>query len=222
MTGAPVQSDMTVIVRGGVIAQVGRNLAIPAGATVIDGRGRWMMPGLVDAHMHLTNIRALDEQLLAVALANGVTSEIELGGSNQPDPTARLRIRDDVSAGRVLGPTLYVAAPKINDAELSHAAGMQLVDEYRAQGYDLIKVYNRLSLPGYRGILLRASQTGIPVVGHVVRAVGLEGTLLFPLRSCATLSRRLGAGGKSLRTQFRHAQPLAQLARRCALPGGPH
>jgi hypothetical protein len=51
------------------------------------------------------------------------------------------------------------------------------VEEDHAAGYDLMKVYNRLSTEGYRGIMLRAHQLGMPVVGHVVRPAGLEGTL---------------------------------------------
>ncbi len=177
MTGGPVQPDMTVLVVGDRISAVGRGLRAPGGAQVVNGRGMWLMPGLVDAHMHLTNIRSIDEPLLAVALANGVTTEIEMGGSGQPHPAERLRLRDDVAAGRLIGPTLFVAAPKINDAELTRAGGAALVDRYRAEGYDLIKVYNRMSLEGYRGTLARAKQLGMPVVGHVVRAAGLEASL---------------------------------------------
>ena len=176
MTGEPPRSGVNVLVNDGRIDRVGRNARAPRGATVIDGRGMWLIPGLVDSHMHLTNIRSIDEALLQIALANGVTSEVELGGSGQPNPAERLRIRDDVAAGRFLGPALYVSSPKINDPDLTRAGGAQLVDDYHRQGYDLIKVYNRLSLEGYRGVLLRAQQVGMPVVGHVVRSVGLEGT----------------------------------------------
>lgn len=177
MTGAPVQHGMTVVVRGSRISDVGRNVRPPAGARVIDGSGMWMMPGLVDAHMHLTNIRSLDVPILQVALANGVTSELDMGGSGLPNPTERLRLRNDIADGRIVGPTVYIGAPKVDDPDLTRQGGAALVDAARADGYDFIKVYNQLSAEGYRGIMLRAHQIGMPVVGHVVRAIGLEGTL---------------------------------------------
>jgi hypothetical protein len=179
MTGEPVRADMTVIVSGNKITAVGRNIDGPAGAKVVDGRGRWLMPGLVDAHAHITNIRSIDEPLLEVALANGVTSELEMGGKNltNPPPIERVRMRDEIAAGKLVGPTLYVGAPKVRDDKLTNAAGVALVDQFRAEGYDFIKVYNEVPKDGYRGILLRAHQIGMPVYGHVVRAMGLEASL---------------------------------------------
>jgi hypothetical protein len=177
MTGEPIQHDMTVIVRGGTIARVGRDIPIPQGAKVIDGRGHWMMPGLVDSHMHLTNIRAIDEPVLKVALANGVTSELDMGGSGLPNPLERIRIREEIAAGQLIGPTIYVGAPSVNDPKLTFEGGMEIVDNARRDGFDFIKVYNELSSAGYRGLLLRGAQMGLPIVGHVVRSIGVEGTL---------------------------------------------
>jgi hypothetical protein len=148
------------------------------------------MPGLADAHAHLVvtigaapDVRArwqaVNERLLLVGLARGVTTAVELGGVGLgPDPDRVLpALRQEIAAGQRLGPTLYLATAKANDSALTRAQGMRVVDSARAGGYDLVKVYNALSREGYRGILLRAQQLGMPVVGHVVRAVGLEGTL---------------------------------------------
>jgi imidazolonepropionase-like amidohydrolase len=192
MSRDTVLEDVTVLVDGGRIAGVGPAgaLRLPSGARVIDGRGRWLMPGLADAHAHLVvtvgaapDVRArwqaVNERLLLVGLTRGVTTAVELGGVGLgPDPDRVLpALRQDIAAGQRLGPTLYLATAKANDSALTRAQGMRLVDSARAGGYDLVKVYNALSREGYRGILLRAQQLGMPVVGHVVRAVGLEGTL---------------------------------------------
>ena len=179
MTSDTVLHDMTVIVRGERIHAIGHagRTAVPAGARVIDGRGRYLVPGLVDAHIHLSNRPDIDTVLAAVLLAKGVTTAIELGGMGLPGDSARLRLRADINAGHRPGPTLYMARAQANDSAMTREGGMRRVEQDHAAGYDLMKVYNRLSVEGYRGITLRAHQLGIPVVGHVVRPAGLEATL---------------------------------------------
>ncbi|HEY7768385.1 amidohydrolase family protein [Longimicrobium sp.] len=179
MTSDTVLHDRTVIVHGERIHAVGRagRTAVPAGARVIDGRGRYLMPGLVDAHIHLSNRLDIDTVLAAVLLAKGVTTAIELGGMGLPGDSARLQLRAAINAGHRPGPTLYIARAQANDSAMTREGGMRRVEQDHAAGYDLMKVYNRLSVEGYRGITLRAHQLGMPVVGHVVRPAGLEATL---------------------------------------------
>jgi imidazolonepropionase-like amidohydrolase len=179
MTRNTVLHDMTVIVRGERIHAVGRagRTSVPAGARVIDGRGRYLMPGLVDAHIHLSNRADIDTVVAAVLLAKGVTAAIELGGMGLPGDSARLQLRTAINAGQRPGPTLYIARAQANDSTMTREGGMRRVEQDHAAGYDLMKVYNRLSVEGYRGITLRAHQLGMPVVGHVVRPAGLEATL---------------------------------------------
>lgn len=179
MTADTVLHDMTVIVRGERIHAIGRagRTAVPAGARVIDGRGRYLMPGLVDAHIHLSNRLDIDTVVAAVLLAKGVTTAIELGGMGLPGDSGRLQLRAAINAGQRPGPTLYIARAQANDSAMTREGGMRRVEEDHAAGYDLMKVYNRLSVEGYRGITLRAHQLGMPVVGHVVRPAGLEATL---------------------------------------------
>lgn len=177
--GDTLLRDMTVIVRGERIAAVGRagRTPVPAGARVIDGRGRYLIPGLVDAHVHFSNRPEIDTLMAAVMLARGVTGAIDLGGQGRLDDSMRLRLRAEINAGRRPGPTLYMAREQLNDSTLTREAGMRRVEQDHAAGWDLIKVYNRLSVDGYRGVMLRAHQLGVPVVGHVVRPAGLEATL---------------------------------------------
>ncbi|HEV2147343.1 MAG TPA: amidohydrolase family protein [Longimicrobiaceae bacterium] len=179
MTRDTVLDDMTVVVRGERIVAIGdaRRTPVPPGAQVIEGRGRYLIPGLVDTHVHLSNRADIDTVLVAVLLAKGVTGAVDLGGMGLPGDSARLRLRDAIRAGRRAGPTLYLARAQVNDSTLTHEGGARRVEEDHAAGYDLMKVYNKLSVAGYRGVMLRAHQLGMPVVGHVVRSAGLEGTL---------------------------------------------
>jgi hypothetical protein len=206
MTRDTVLHDMTVFVRGEQIVRISHasRTPIPPGTRVVEGRGRWLMPGLADAHAHLVvtigakpDLRAkwqnINEQLLLLGLAQGVTTVLELGGVGLgPDPDHVLpELRSDIAAGRRSGPTVYLASAKANDSTLTREQGMRLVDSARADGYNLIKVYNALSREGYRGIMLRAKQLDIPVVGHVVRSMGLEGTLGSGQRGIAHLEEYL-------------------------------
>jgi hypothetical protein len=192
MSRDTVLEDVTVLIDGDHIAAIARtgDLPVPAGTRVIAGTGRWLMPGLADAHAHLVvtigakpGLRARwqdnNMRLLLLGLSRGVTTVVEMGGVGLgPDPDRVLpELRRDITAGRRLGPTLYLASAKANDSTMTREQGTRFADSARAAGYDLIKVYNALSREGYRGIMLRAQQLGIPVVGHVVRSVGLEGTL---------------------------------------------
>ncbi len=174
MNSNTVQPDMTVLIRDGKIKAIGRygKIPIPAGAQKVDARGKYLLPGLGDMHTHFSGNEPIDRALLNLHLVNGVTNVLSLGGSSEI-----LKLREAISSGRISGPNFYTAGPSADDANLTRESGIRLVDEHKRLGYDVVKTYNRLSLEGYRGIMLRAKQINMPVVGHVVRAVGLEGTL---------------------------------------------
>src|ERR1044072_1982688 len=110
-----VLRDQTVLVREGLISEVGdaRKVRVPKGALRIEGRGEYLLPGLVDMHTHMfTDDNYIPEELagdeLALMLANGVTTIRLMIGTPE-----HLRMRREVEAGRLLGPTLYVASPEV-------------------------------------------------------------------------------------------------------------
>ena len=99
-----VLAGQTVVVEHGVISQMGppRSVTIPAGAQTIDGTGKYLIPGLVDLHVHLAS-NPEDEQraILTLFVANGVTTILNLRGTPQI-----LELRAAIAAGRVFGPTV--------------------------------------------------------------------------------------------------------------------
>lgn len=164
---------MIVVEEGRIVAigPAGRT-PVPAGAQRVDVTGRWIVPGLVDAHVHFTSQSAIDRDLLPLYLGSGITTALVMEGS-----PALLALRDSIEAGQLVGPTLYLAGPAVRDSSLGRADGGRLVEAQRAAGYDFVKIYNQASREGVRGILLRARALGVPVVGHVSRAMGVEGTI---------------------------------------------
>ncbi|MEM7416218.1 MAG: amidohydrolase family protein [Gemmatimonadota bacterium] len=163
-----------VLVSDGVIEQVGPTgtLSVPAGAFLVDGTGRTLMPGLADMHVHLscnTGVECANDFFLY--LANGVTTVRPMWGSG-----FELRARDDVEAGRRLAPTLRVASPGMDGPGGGFASftppvttvaqARSTVRQHVEAGYDFIKVYNRLSDPVYASILEEADALGVPVIGH--------------------------------------------------------
>lgn len=173
-----VVPDQTVIVRGGRIEWVGPSsrARVPAGATRVDGSGRYLMPGLSEMHAHIPGANApaqAIEEILFLYVANGVTTiRGMLGAPNQ------LELRERARRGEILSPAIIVGAPSLNgNSAPDPATGVRLVREYAGQGYDFLKLHPGLSRETYDAVVEAARAEGITLGGHVSQAVGLERTL---------------------------------------------
>jgi imidazolonepropionase-like amidohydrolase len=174
--------EQTVLVRDGKIEVVGpvESVSIPEGAFVVEGFGRYLMSGLTDMHVHITEdtFEELRNDYL-VYLANGVTTLRIMWGFR-----TMVSERDSIDAGALLGPDLFVASPGLDGpggpwAESTApvatvAEARQTVADYAAVGYDFIKVYNLLAPEVYDAIVAEAALHGVPLVGHVPGRVGIE------------------------------------------------
>ncbi len=168
----------TVVVRDGRIVQMGvaRSIKTPQGATVIDGRGKFLMPGLAEMHAHLLGPTApvqLVHDILFLYVANGITTiRGMLGAPNQ------LELRRQTASGALLGPTIFVGAPSLNgNSAPSAEAGARLVREHKAAGYDFLKLHPGLSLGTYDAIVATSREVGITWGGHVSPDVGIRHVL---------------------------------------------
>ena len=92
--GSRLIPSTTVLVRDGMIRAVGKDIPIPSSAEVIDGNGKTLLPGLIDAHVHLGS--TFGEQFLRDALNFGVTTELEMWGGEKS-----LALRDKIVAGDI-------------------------------------------------------------------------------------------------------------------------
>jgi imidazolonepropionase-like amidohydrolase len=170
-----ILEGQTVIVRDGRIAQLGPagNVKVPADALRIDGRGKYLMPGLADMHVHLSAQQDLASQQLQLFLANGVTTVRNMIGKPE-----HLLFRERVAKGELPGPTIYTAGPPLLGNTISTPeAAERAVSEQKKAGYDLIKVHEGLSPETYAAIVSTAKRVGIPFAGHVTATVGLKRAL---------------------------------------------
>lgn len=174
-----VIENQTVIVRDGRIVEVGPagKTKVPAGAAQIDGRGKFLMPGLADMHAHLYPgegaANDLAAQQLKLYLANGVTTVRNMIGA-----PAHVVLRERIKEGKLLGPTLFTAGPPLlgKDAVSAEVAERIVVAQKQA-GYDLLKVHEGLKPDVYEAIAAAARKAGIPFAGHVTASVGLPRAL---------------------------------------------
>jgi imidazolonepropionase-like amidohydrolase len=176
--GAAILADRTVLIRDGVISSVGprRSVAIPRGTRIVDGRNRYLMPGLVDAHVHLEYIE--NPAVLNLFVANGVTTVRSMDGR-----PFILSWREGARSGAMVGPRIVTAGPIIDGAPPAREDNLAVADaaavrtaiaDQTARGYDFIKLYTNLSPDAYAAAIAEARQRGLRVAGHVPRNVPLE------------------------------------------------
>jgi imidazolonepropionase-like amidohydrolase len=171
--------EMVVEIRGRKIAAVTptSRARIPTGATIVDGRGKFLIPGLWDMHIHTSWPPGVDKIFLPMMLANGVLGAREMHAASATDIVA---MKHDLAAGARVGPRLFVAGPAV-DGPNSYLPGSRVVksaDEARAavrdlkrDGVDFIKVYSSLPHDLYFAVAAEAKSEGIPFVGHVPYAL---------------------------------------------------
>jgi hypothetical protein len=165
-----------VTIRGETISSVSQNGALPADAQVVDGQGKFLIPGLWDMHAH---IQGNDTVWLPLYIANGVTGIRDMGA----DLDFILDIRDATSSGRTLGPRIMAAGPILDDAPgdwplrirvKNPDEGRAAVQLLKRRGVDLIKVHNFTPRDVFFAIVDEARRQQLPVTGHVPLKVTIQ------------------------------------------------
>ncbi len=180
MTCETIIENQTVLVEGARIVAVDGSdaLRIPKGATVIDGSGAYLMPGLADMHMHTR--QDWDDQdvwpvhPLVLYLANGVTTIRDFAPQGSPLIYV-LEWRDEIRAGTRDGPAILASGRLLYASPLDDPAG--IVRRNHDLGFDFVKLYSYLSPEDYHEAMAAAAELGMYSSGHIPYAVGLEGTL---------------------------------------------
>jgi len=173
-----IKEKQNVSIEGNRIVSVGSNPALSKTATIIDGTGKYLIPGLWDMHIHCLSDNRY-EWVFPLLIANGVTGVREMGNNLSFEKINQIRRstldgnmigpRIGATTARILegpGPTSLVIADVFTRVD-SVERGRRLVREYKQQGMDFIKPYNLLSREVYLAIIDEAKKQKIPVEGHV-------------------------------------------------------
>lgn len=181
-----VLKNQTVIVRNGVIAEIGDagKIKVPKGANKIDGKGKFLIPGLTDMHVHLQSDDGFPHELaedeLKIIVANGVTTIRFMIGTPE-----HLVLRARSARGEIISPMIYAASPQFIGRKSENAYVVTTPEEGRAgvlkakaDGYDFLKMTTNLKPEVYEAIVGEARKQNMKVVGHAdSRSIGLERAL---------------------------------------------
>lgn len=183
MSGDELLENYTVVIEGDRIVQVGPSGNINPGdeVTIIDGSGKYLMPGLAEMHGHVPPTvppanapsyytEEYVEQTLFLYVAAGITTvRGMLGWPNQ------LELKDKVNSGELIGPNLYLAGPSFNGNSISSPEqAIEKVKQQHQEGWDLLKIHPGLSRAEYDAMAETANDLGIRFGGHVPEDVGIE------------------------------------------------
>ena len=168
-TGSAPKADMTVILSGDRISEIGKSgkVRVPKNARVIDARGKFLIPGLWDMHVHAWN-----KESLTLLVANGVIGVREMFGSI--DSIGGWR--KEVEEGKLILPRMVAAGPIVDGpkpfwpgsiAVSNEEEGRQAVTKVKNGGSDFVKVYSMLPREAYFAIADEARKQGISFAGHV-------------------------------------------------------
>ncbi|HJQ25431.1 MAG TPA: amidohydrolase family protein [Blastocatellia bacterium] len=180
-TGAAAQANMTVIVADRHIVTIGKagKVRVPAGAQVVDGKNKFLIPGLWDMHVHAAANTSLYFPLF---IANGVTGVRNMHTTVRNPLELTNRIRQEVAEGKLLGPRFVANGPIVDGPKPVHPGSVAVANADEARravvtlkqgGADFIKVYSLLSRDAYFAIADEAKKQGIPFAGHVPVSVSV-------------------------------------------------
>lgn len=146
----------------------------PAGARVVDGRGKWLIPGLWDMHAH--TVVPTGRLLLSLYVANGVTGLRDMGG----DFTTIKKWRDEIARGTLVGPRIVAAGPYLEGHGGSPIAHIEVhtpddarraVDSLVSLGVDFVKIHSALARETFFAAAREARARHLAVAGHLSRNV---------------------------------------------------
>jgi imidazolonepropionase-like amidohydrolase len=174
--------DAVVIIEGGKIKAVGprAKVRLPRGAEVIDARGKYLIPGLIDTHTH-SAYDGKDSWLSSRFLSSGITTVLDTGSL---PPVYELKRR--IANGDLQGPRMLVCGPMITSEPVTFPSSETVktpdearhaVDQRAAAGADLIKTHAQLPPDALRAAIDEAHKKGLRTISHTGRTNALEAVL---------------------------------------------
>ncbi len=168
-----ILENQTVVVKNGKITAIGNtnSTKYSKDALIINGKGKYLMPGLAEMHAHVPPIDDIEpmKEVLLLFAANGVTTIRGMLGHPK-----HLQLRSQLQNGSIIGPRFYTSGPSFNGQSVKTPEdGAQMVRQQKAAGYDFLKLHPGLNPEKFAAIATTAKETGIPFAGHVSYNVGI-------------------------------------------------
>jgi imidazolonepropionase-like amidohydrolase len=168
-----VLDHQTVVTKNGKITGLGasKKIKFSKDALVIDGKGKYLMPGLAEMHAHVPPIDDIEpmKEVLRLFAVNGITTIRGMLGHPR-----HLELRTMVQKEEILSPHFYTTGPSFNGISVtSPESGAAMVRKQKEAGYDYLKLHPGLSRQKFDSIAATAKKVGIPFVGHVSFGVGV-------------------------------------------------
>jgi len=177
-----VIDQVTVVIKNGHIESL--NGRFSKEALLIDGKGKWLIPGLIDMHVHTPTdfstsplvpaqppgITFNTQDIMTPFIANGVTTILNLNANMDS-----FSQRKEIQKGYVIGPRIALAVLINGGSGPGRTAntaqdGRQTVRDAKAEGYEFIKLYSQLTTETYVAIVEEAYKLGLKTVGHIPNA----------------------------------------------------
>src|SRR5262249_48524712 len=172
-----VRPDMSVVVKSQHIVRIGKSghFKLPKNARIVDGTGKYLIPGLWDMHVHTIFgdwIPKNEKVTLALFVANGITGVRDMGG----DLDSLKRWRTEIADGTLLGPRMVISGPMLDGPTPTFPLslpvstpedGRKAVADLKGRGADFIKIQSLVPRDAYFAVAEEAKRLQIPFSGHV-------------------------------------------------------
>ncbi|WP_436517687.1 amidohydrolase family protein [Ekhidna sp. To15] len=167
-----IAEGMSVLVKNGMIKAIAKEIN-QGDATIIDGNGGYLMPGLAEMHAHIPSPqwgRDRTDETLFLYLSNGVTTIRGMLGHPE-----HLKLRSQAANNEILSPRIFTSSPSVNGNSVkTKAEAREKITQFKADGYDFLKIHPGLKLEVFNEIVKTANEVGIGFSGHVPVDVGIR------------------------------------------------
>ncbi len=168
-----VLENQDVVVRGGKIVAVGPTgkVKYATGATWVEAKGKFLIPGLAEMHAHVPPVDDLQpmKEVIMLFITQGVTTIRGMLGHPR-----HLELRAMIQKGEILGPHFYTSGPSFNGLSVKTVEGAdKMVRQQKEMGYDFLKLHPGLTRENFKAIVTTAKEVKIPYAGHVSSGVGV-------------------------------------------------
>ncbi len=168
-----IADEMVVKVIDGKIESISKSIEIPDDVAVIDGNGRYLLPGLAEMHAHIPSPqwgRNRTDETLFLYLSNGITTIRGMLGHPE-----HLKLRAQAANNEILSPRIFTSSPSVNGNSVKTKEEARVkIAQYKEEGYDFLKIHPGLKLDVFNEIVKTAKEVGIGFSGHVPVDVGVR------------------------------------------------